>query len=180
MRTDYIHREEMGHLLAALMPENRLAMEISMETGLRISDVLAIRTDQVRDASDGRFAVRELKTGKRRRVRLPVELQRRALSMAGRLYVFEGRNDWRKPRTRQAVFKDLKRIAGMYRVHGANIAPHSARKVWAVGQYRRKGLKRVQDLLGHSSEAVTVIYAMADVLTERKLGKGEPRLASRP
>jgi integrase len=169
-RTDWLHKREMGHVLAALMPPNRLALEISMATGLRISDVLGIKTEQVKDSKDGRISVRQLKTGKVRRVRLPGELHRDALSMAGRCYVFEHRTDWRKHRTRQAVFKDLKRAAALFRVKG-NIAPHSARKAYAVEAYKRTGeLARVQKLLDHSDEAVTSLYALADVLTARKLG----------
>lgn len=167
MRTDYIHKQELGHLLAALTPQNRLALEISLALGLRIGDVLNLRTEALKTATDGRLTLRELKTGKTRRVRIPVELHQRALAMAGKVYIFEGRTDWRRPRTRQAVYKDLKRIASMYRLK-ANIAPHTARKVWAVGEYQRGGLKRVQKLLGHSSEAVTMIYAMADELTARR------------
>jgi site-specific recombinase XerC len=51
-----------------------------------------------------------------------------------------------------------------------NIAPHSARKVYAVEAYSRSGeLARVQKLLNHESEAVTELYAMADALTSRRL-----------
>jgi len=169
-RTDYILREELSHLLAALTPPNRLALEISLATGLRIGDVLAMRSDQLRTANQRRFTVRQAKTGKNRRIQLPLELYNRALALAGRCYVFEHRLDWRKHRTRQAVWADLKRIARMYRCK-ANVAPHSARKVFAVDQYRKGGLKRTQELLGHSQEAVTVLYAMADELTARKLGQ---------
>lgn len=48
-RADWIDREAMGHVLAALMPENRLAIEVAIATGLRISDVLSIETDKLRD-----------------------------------------------------------------------------------------------------------------------------------
>ena len=53
-----------------------------------------------------------------------------------------------------------------------HVSPHTARKVYAVEQYRRTGdLKRVQRLLQHDNESVTAIYAMADYLTARKLGR---------
>lgn len=170
LRTDYIHRQEMLHILAALMPANRLALEISLATGLRIGDVLQLRSDALRTAVGRRLTVRELKTGKRRRVTLPVELYNRALSMAGKVYVFQHRLDYRKPRTRQAVFKDMKRAARMFRCV-PNVAPHSARKVYAVEAYHRTGdLKRVQALLNHSEEAVTMLYAMADEVTARRIG----------
>lgn len=168
MRTEYIHKQELQHLLAALTPANRLALELSLETGLRIGDVLNLRSDALKAAKDRRISVRELKTGKLRRVQLPAELYRQALAVAGKLYVFENRLDWRRSRTRQAVFKDLKRVARLFRVK-ENVAPHSARKVWAVEQYRKCGdLKRVQKLLGHSAEAVTMLYAMADQLVARR------------
>jgi len=164
VRTAYIDRREMGHLLAALTPPNRLALEISMATGLRIGDVLNLKSDQLTQ----RFFIRELKTGKTRRIYLPGELLDRAKRMAGKIYVFENRLDYRKHRTRQAVFKDLKRVSKAFGVHD-NIAPHSARKVYAVEAYKRSGgdLKKVQRLLNHESEAVTMIYAMSDQLCKR-------------
>lgn len=167
MRTDWLKAAEMEHLLAALMPHNRLALEIAMATGLRISDVLGLRADVLRERKDRRINLREMKTGKRKRITLPVELHRRALALAGRVYVFEHRTDWRKPRTRQAVYKDLKRVAKMFRLTG-NIAPHSTRKIFAVDAYKRTGdLQKVQTLLNHSSAAVTALYAMADELAVR-------------
>ena len=168
MRSEWIRREEMAHVLAALTPPNRLACEISEATGLRIGDVLLLTREQV--LSD-RFSVREQKTGKVRRIYLPRELQLRALRMAGPVYVFSGRLDGRKPRTRQAVYKDLCRAARLFRLR-EHISPHSLRKVWAVEQlHGGKSLKQVQKLLNHRSEAVTMLYAMADELTQRRIGK---------
>ena len=170
MRTDYLDPAEMEHVLAALTPPNRLAVQISMATGLRIGDVLQLRTEQVEQSSNGRLTVREQKTGKNRRVRLPKELHQRALRMAGRRYVFEGRLDERRHRTRQAVHKDLQRAAKLFRAQGV-IAPHTARKIYAVKQLRRTGsIAKVQELLLHSSEAVTMVFALADELTRRKHG----------
>ncbi len=170
MRTDYINRDCMGLLLTALMPQNRLALEVSMATGLRIDDVLALKSAHLSQ----RMTIREQKTGKNRRVYFPLSLYHQMLSFAGRFFVFEGRNDSRKHRTRQAVFKDLKRVSRLYRLDGRrlaeNIAPHTARKIYAVEQYRKgKSLQKVQRLLNHSSEAVTLLYAMADDLTAARL-----------
>lgn len=104
----------MGHVLGALMPANRLACEVSAATGLRIGDVLSLRTEQVEKGQ--RFTVREQKTGKTRRVYLPKEIHKRALAMAGHRFVFEGRLDGKKHRTRQAVYKDLVRAAKLFRL----------------------------------------------------------------
>ena len=142
--------------------------------------MLNIRTEQVRKSKDGHISVRESKTGKLRRLHLPDELLRRSLILAGKVYVFEHRHDWKRHRTRQAVFKDLKRAARLFRCK-MNVAPHTARKSWAVDAYNRTGdLKRVQKLLNHDSEAVTALYAMADELTERRLGRRRPPRRSEP
>lgn len=170
-RADYVPRQEFGHVLAALTPPNRLAMEVSLATGLRISDVLNMRTERLSE----RMTVRELKTGKSRRIRLPLELYQRCLAQAGKVWVWEGRQDWTKHRSRQAVYKDIKRAARAFRLPAQlQVSPHTARKVYAVAAYQSSGsLQRVQALLQHSDEAVTMLYAMADELTARRLGKKE-------
>ena len=155
----------MLHILAALYPENRLALEISLATGLRINDVLALKPSKI---IKGRFSVREEKTGKTKSVRLPVDLQKRALECSGQHFVFEGRLNGKKHRTRQAVFKDLKRVAKLFNLK-LNITPHSMRKIYAVEEYNKTGsLTKVQRLLNHDNEAVTMLYALSDQLDKRK------------
>ena len=165
MRSDWIPKGDFEHILSALTPANRLVCEISLATGLRVTDVLNLKPKQVRKQ---RFTIREQKTGKTRSVRLPKELVDRCLECSGVHYVFENRINGRKPRTRQAVYKDLKRIAKLFNCK-KNITPHSARKVYAVAEFEKTGdLKRVQKLLNHSDEAVTILYAMANVIRNRK------------
>lgn len=168
MRADYIFKQEFEHVLAALTPPNRLVMETCLTTGLRLSDVLNLRADKLAQ----RMTVRELKTGKNRRVYLPTELLDRLSAEAGKIYVLENRLDYRKHRTRQAVYKDLKRAAHLFRLPAnLQISPHSARKIFAVLAYQRtRDLSRVRELLNHTSEGVTMLYAMADQLTARKMG----------
>ena len=165
MRTEWIPKGEMEFVLRALSPENRLACEISLSTGLRINDVLALTPEKVRKQ---RFTLREEKTGKTRRIRLPIELVNRALALSGQHYVFEHRLNGRKHRTRQAVFKDLKKACANFGIN-KNIAPHSLRKIYAVEEYELTGdLKKVQKLLNHSNEAVTMLYAMANSVRKKR------------
>lgn len=171
-RSEWASQDVMSHILAALTPENRLAITVSLLTGLRIGDVLNIRTRQL---SAERLTVIEEKTLKRRTVRLPDKLREQLISYAGKIYVFPNRLDPRRHRTRQAVYKDIKRAAKAFRVK-LNITPHSARKCYAVAEYRRDfNAARVQRLLNHSSEAVTMIYAIADELTARQHKKRSPQ-----
>lgn len=73
----------MGHILAALMPENRLIMQVCIATGLRVSDVLELRTADLKR----RQTVRQRKTGKARRVQWPAALYEQMEQGAGRLWV---------------------------------------------------------------------------------------------
>ena len=87
MRSQWVSTEILEHILAALMPPNRLVCEISLATGLRVGDVLRLRPSDI--APDrARFTIKEEKTGKARSVYLPLELRERAFEMAGRFWVF--------------------------------------------------------------------------------------------
>jgi integrase len=164
LRTTYATRAQLGHVLAALMPENRLVMQLCIATGLRVSDVLELRTSELKR----RQTVRQKKTGKTRRVQWPAVLYEQMEQGAGRLWVFESRTDPRRHRTRQAVWKDVKRAEGVFKRSGAlsrrqNLGPHTARKVAAVEAYHRGGLPAAQRLLSHSDPLVTRLYALADL-----------------
>lgn len=163
MKTAYLLDREVGHVLAALTPSNRLVCRVCLHTGLRVGDVLALRTQQLAP----RFWITERKTRKRRQVGLPAALLADLRAQAGRVWVFPGRNP-SKPRTRQAVWADVKRAARAFRLP-QNVAPHSFRKVYAVELLRRYGdLERVRRALNHGSCETTMIYAMADRLLEAK------------
>ena len=163
MKTEYLLDREVELVLSALTPENRLVMRAALATGLRIGDVLALRTEQLKP----HFWVTEQKTGKRRQVGLPEPLLSDIKKQAGEKWAFPGR-DGEKPRTRQAVWKDVKRAAEAFRLP-QNVGPHSARKVYAVDLLEKYGdIKRVQTALNHSNQAVTMVYAMADAQLRAK------------
>ena len=165
MRGEWVPHETINHVLVALMPPNRLAIEVSMRYGMRIGDVLSMRRE---DVVRGSWTYKEEKTGKSRRIRLSELLQQRLLAQSGRIFIFEHRTDWKRHRTRQAIYKDIRRAAKAFRLE-EHVSPHSARKIYAVDAYKRYGdIKRVQKLLNHSSEAVTMIYALADALDKKK------------
>ena len=162
MRTSWVCNDNFKFILRLLTPPNRLAVEMSLRYGMRIGDVLATRRE---DVVKGDWTYKEEKTGKSRRVRCQGDFQKRLLVQSGRIYIFEHRTDWKKHRTRQTVWKDIKRAAKALRLE-ENVATHSARKNYAVNQYRvTKDLKKVQRLLNHSDEAVTMIYALADKMS---------------
>ncbi len=167
MRTDYLLQREVDLVLDLLTAENRLVLRTLLHTGLRISDALQLRPEQLRP----NFWITEQKTGKRRQVGLPEPLLSDLKANAGRDWVFPG-TDPRKHRSRQAVWKDVKRAAAACRLT-ANAAPHSARKVYAVQLLNKYGdIERVKRALNHGGLEVTLIYAMAD---KRLTAKGRRR-----
>lgn len=162
--TEYLLAREMQHVLSALMPQNRLIMRVILHTGMRLGDVLALRTEDLR--LTGWYV--EQKTGKRRRYGLPAPLLAEIREQAGSCWAFPGRSGER-PKTRQAVWADVKRAQKAFRLP-QNIGPHSARKVYAVDLLRKYGnIERVRRALNHSSTSVTAIYAMADQLLQARL-----------
>ena len=152
-RTTYANGAQMAHVLAALMPTNALIVKLCMQTGLRISDVLELRTCELKR----RQTVRESKTGKTRRIQWPAGLYEQMQERAGKYWVFEGRTVW----------KDIKRAEKVFKRSGAltksqNLGTHSARKFAAVTAYQRGGMKAAQKMLNHSDPMITRLYALAD------------------
>lgn len=174
MTTEYLLNEQMEHVLAALTPQNALIMRTLLHTGMRLSDVLALKTAQLRPS--GWYT--EGKTGKRRRFGLPAELLESIKAQAGPEWAFPGLSARGGHKTRQAVWKDVKRASRAFRLP-QNVGPHSARKIYAVDLMAKYGdIERVRRALNHESSTVTALYAMADMLTDRRLAARRRR--SRP
>jgi integrase len=132
--------------------------------------VLALEREQVEKCS---FSYKEQKSGKTRRVRMSKAFAESLLALGDPAspFIFPSRFDTLKHRSRQAVYKDIRRAAKAFRLP-QHVSPHTARKVYAVNAYKRTGsMKQVQQLLNHSSEAVTMLYALADQITARELEK---------
>ena len=169
MRTEYLLQREVEQVLDLLTFDNRLVLRVLLHTGIRISDALQLRPEQLAP----NFWITEQKTGKRRQIGLPEPLLTDLRDCAGEWWVFPG-TDPRKHRSRQAVWKDVKRAAAALRLT-ANAAPHSARKVYAVELLQKYGdIDRVRRALNHGGLEVTLIYAMAD---KQLTSKGRRRRA---
>ena len=160
LRTKAIEADSLNAIMRMLTPTNRLVSLVALATGLRISDVLNIRTEQLKK---DRFTVFESKTGKKKSVRLNKALRARVAAQAGKIYAFEGRCDMFKHRSRTTLWKDMNRVARLCRLKG--LAPHSLRKTYAK-TLRAEGLTEaeVQKALNHSSATITRLYTMADEL----------------
>lgn len=165
MTTDYLLHKEMEHVLALLTPSNALVMRVILHTGMRVSDVLKLKTADLKPS--GWYI--ESKTGKKRRYGLPEPLLSELRAQAGSIWAFEGRTSPEKHRTRQTVWRDVKRAQRALRMP-ENVGTHTARKVYAVDLMAKYGdIERVRKALNHDRALTTAIYAMSDMLLERKL-----------
>ena len=160
MRTFYLNPAVYNKMYAVMQYPNALALRTSLETGLRINDVLSLTPKQLNKRTLIGIASKTKKPYKRT---LSADLSKRLKEISGQFYIFEGRLSPHKHRTREAVWKDVKKAANILEIDG-NIAPHSARKTYAVEKFKDSGLAVVKKDLQHKDISTTMLYAFADYL----------------
>ena len=138
-------------------PRAATALMLEANLGLRISDIVQLRLcDIVKDGNRYRLAFIEQKTGKARVFTVPL-----ALYQFIRCYCLDngiGSNDLIFPVTERSVQKHLKTVCDYLGFSG--ISTHSFRKYYATEIYKNSNynIALVQQLLQHSSAAVTQRY----------------------
>lgn len=154
---EIIHTMKRG--FTGCRPNERVATALMLEAnlGLRISDIIRLRlSDIVRDGERYRLAITEQKTGKSRTFTVPL-----ALYQFVRCYCIDHgipADAVIFPLTERAVQKQLKLVCDYLDIKG--VGTHSFRKFYATEIYRNNGynIALVQQLLQHSSAAVTQRY----------------------
>lgn len=169
MRTDYLNPQIYNRLYAVMTYDNVLALRVSLETGLRIDDVLSIRTEQIKGRTIRGIAE---KTGKPYKKAISADLSSRLRSLNRQGYIFPHRTKKNAHRTRQAVWANMKKAADILGVK-LNAAPHSARKTYAVELLNDKGIDAVQKELQHDRISTTMLYAFSNLLTDNANKKEE-------
>ena len=140
-------------------PNERIATALMLEAnlGLRISDIIQLRlSDIIRDGERYRLDITEQKTGKSRTFTVPLSLYQFI-----RCYCMDHdipADALMFPVTERAIQKQLKLVCDYLDIKG--IGTHSFRKFYATEIYRNNGynIALVQQLLQHSSAAVTQRY----------------------
>lgn len=161
MTTDYLPIEDFRRLFPYLTYDNYLAIRVSLETGLRIGDVVALRTA---DLHGNKLYFVAAKTGKAGTREISKDLADKLKKYAGTAYIFESTSKLGH-RTRQAVWKNVKQAAEACGIT-LNVAPHSARKTFAVGVARRQGFAAAKRALQHSNSGDTATYVYSGLITE--------------
>ena len=135
--------------------------------GLRISDLLTLTWSQLLD--DDKFAIYELKTGKRRTVKINRGFQRHIQECHDALHI---ENDDEKCflSRKKVVYSTqrinilLKQIKKDYNLRIEHFSTHSLRKTFGRKVYQSAGndaamaIARLQQLYGHSSPKVSMVY----------------------
>lgn len=151
----------------------RWMAELTALWALRISDLLAITTQQIDDAFvRGEFTIIETKTQKRKTITLTPHAIKVLTEMRNvfpnNMYLFESRyGGQRKPLSRQTAWRWMKEVEievikwrrEQGRIGGINLGTHSLRKSGSrLRQQIGTGLEALQQLLNHSRPETTVGY----------------------
>ena len=158
MKSKYIAPDEIAKLKVALTEEQWLPLWVSLETGLRVGDVVKLKSKDLK--SDGLHYVAE-KTGKKGIATISQSL-RKALRGRDGKYIFPSYKTPEKHLSRQAVWSRIKRAGERAGLNLEGVSPHAMRKAFAVELYRKKGFNVVKEALQHTNSATTEIYSFAD------------------
>lgn len=157
MQSRFLDEKEIKSLRASLSADAFLPLLVSLETGLRIGDVVSLKCSDIK--KDG-IHFKAQKTGKKGVAKISYDLRKR-LNKSGK-WVFPSPYKNGKHLTRQAVWERIKRAGKSCGFDLDGLSPHSMRKVFAVELYRKKGFKAVQEALQHNYSSTTEIYTFAD------------------
>ena len=157
MRSKFIDEPELKKLRTAMLDKAFLPLWVSLETGLRVGDVVTLKVTSVK--ADG-IHYRAQKTKKQGVAKISAEL-RRHLPRVGK-WLFPSPYKSGEHITRQCVWARIKAAAKRAGIDTEGISPHSMRKVFAVELYRAHGFAAVKEALQHTHAATTEIYSFAD------------------
>ena len=168
---DFLQWDEAMNLTRKLAKDGNYKMSLLIAlgcfTGLRISDILALRWNQILDTDE--FTIIEHKTKKKRTIRVNLQLKKHIrdcyehiqpvgintpilISQKGTVFSIQRINE---------VLKEIKR---KYRLHIGNFSCHSLRKTFGRQVYNMNNdnselaLVKLMELFNHSSVSITKRY----------------------
>ena len=168
---DYLVWSDAMNLIRKLAKDGNYKMSLLIAlgcfTGLRISDILALRWSQILYTEE--FTIIEKKTGKQRTLRLNPQLQKhiqecyeqiKPIGIKAPILVSQKGTVF----TVQAINRILKEIKKKYRLKIKNFSCHSLRKTFGRQVYTMNGdnselaLVKLMELFNHSSVSITKRY----------------------
>lgn len=159
--TKYLPLDVLGRIADAMPPESRGAFVLSMQTGVRVSDAICATAGDF-DAH-GYYHYRAHKTGKAGRARVTDDfIAQYVRGLSPGEWLFRSKVKPGAHITRQTVFNHVKHACKLLGVNPAHVAPHTARKAFAVDLFKREGLGKAMHALQHRDAATTLLYALSD------------------
>ena len=168
---DYLVWSDAMNLIRKLAKDENYKMSLLVAlgcfTGLRISDILALRWNQILGVDE--FTIIEKKTGKQRTLRLNPQLQKhiqecyeriKPIGVKAPILVSQKGTTF----TIQAINRKLKDIKKQYKLRINNFSCHSLRKSFGRQVYNMNesnaelALVKLMELFNHSSIAITKRY----------------------
>jgi integrase len=132
---------------------------IGINTGLRISDILALKIEAVKNKTH--INIKEQKTGKDKRFMinsyLKQDIDRYIQGMNDDKYLFTSRKGENKPITRVQAYRILNAAAD--KIGLEDIGTHTLRKTFGYWHYKQyKDVAILQDIFNHSAPSITLKY----------------------
>lgn len=132
---------------------------IGINTGLRVSDILSLTVNDVKDKSH--INMKEQKTGKSKRFlinsSLKSDIDKYIEGMNDDEYLFQSRKGENKPISRVQAYRILNKSAKNIGLE--EVGTHTMRKTFGYWHYKQfKDVAILQDILNHSAPSVTLRY----------------------
>ena len=150
--------DDIARMKQALSGRDLLLFNLGINTGLRISDLLALKVGDVRNRTELRL--REKKTGKSKVLRFNSAIVETLAQLDGddSDYVFRSRQGGNKPISRQQAYNVLRGAAGRAGLD-IDIGTHTLRKTASYHLYKNGvDLEIIMRMLNHSSPRETLRY----------------------
>ncbi|PGM91608.1 site-specific integrase [Bacillus cereus] len=137
---------------------NYILFVMGINTGLRISDILKLK---VGDVQGSHISMREMKTGKQKRIQITSALKKElkwfSEGREAEEYVLKSRKGKNRPIGRSMAYKILKSTAAEFGLD--EIGTHTLRKTYGYHMYMQtKNIALLMEIFNHSSEKVTLRY----------------------
>lgn len=131
---------------------------IGISVGLRISDILKLRKE---DVLKSHIDIKETKTRKHKRVKIPPFIKRELIAYAKALkdgeYLFKSRQGSNRPIDRSTAYRILREAAEACRIQ--EIGTHTLRKTFGYHFYQQtQDVATLQELFNHTDQETTLRY----------------------
>ncbi|MFC0525793.1 tyrosine-type recombinase/integrase [Pontibacillus salicampi] len=149
---------KMKNYLRATSERNYMMFLLGISTGLRISDILMLRKE---DLLKSHIYLKEKKTTKAKRVKIPGYIKKEIVPYAKHLqdgeYVIRSRQGGNQPIDRSTAYRILRKAADY--VNLEEIGTHTLRKTFGYHYYKKtKNIGLLQNLFNHTNQQDTLRY----------------------